>query len=67
MTETWRHRDGSVRVDHMDASPGDYYGKPKVGDTAQTRATPAELEDLLRTGIGGKRKDRPKQQRKARS
>ena len=25
-TRTWRHKDGSVRVDHMDAQEGDYYG-----------------------------------------
>ena len=24
--EIWRHKDGSVRVDHMDAREGDYYG-----------------------------------------
>lgn len=23
---TWRHADGSIRVDHMDAREGDYYG-----------------------------------------
>lgn len=23
---TWRHADGSVRVDHMDSRPGDYFG-----------------------------------------
>lgn len=22
----WRHRDGSVRTEHMDCQPGDYYG-----------------------------------------
>lgn len=26
MSEMWRHADGSVRVDHMDAQPGDYFG-----------------------------------------
>jgi hypothetical protein len=25
---TWRHADGSVRTDHMDARPLDYYGPP---------------------------------------
>jgi hypothetical protein len=25
-TETWRHSDGTVRVDHLDAREGDYYG-----------------------------------------
>jgi hypothetical protein len=25
-TMCWRHADGSVRVDHMDARVGDYYG-----------------------------------------
>jgi hypothetical protein len=24
--ETWRHKDGTVRVDHMDAREGDYFG-----------------------------------------
>lgn len=34
---------------------------PRVGDRAQTRAAPEELEALLRTGIGGKAHQRPKQ------
>lgn len=37
---------------------------PKLGDSAQTRATAEELEALLRTGIGGKRHDRPKNQKR---
>lgn len=27
---TWRHKDGSVRVDHMDAQEGDYFGPPPI-------------------------------------
>lgn len=30
----WRHADGSVRVDHMDSRPGDYYGEPEYGGEA---------------------------------
>jgi hypothetical protein len=36
---------------------------PQVGDTKQTPATPEELESLLRTGIGGKRRPERKQKR----
>lgn len=31
--ETWRHADGSIRVDHMDARDGDYFGGPPPGST----------------------------------
>lgn len=29
----WRHADGSIRTDHMDCRPGDYYGPPRLGPT----------------------------------
>lgn len=28
---TWRHRDGTIRVDHMDAAAGDYHGPARTG------------------------------------
>lgn len=33
--ETWRHANGDVRADHMDARPGDYFGPPPAGHCAK--------------------------------
>lgn len=57
MSEMWRHSDGSVRVDHMDARPGDFYGAGILAATAKTGDTVTEYRlpragdvDLIFTG-----------------
>lgn len=49
---TWRHADGSVRVDHMDAQAGDYYGPAPITceGCGRTTADPDRWDPEADTG-----------------
>ena len=50
---TWRHEDGSVRIDHMDSRPGDYHGPPPLlrGPVEVAEFTDEEMEQMPRVRL----------------